>query len=390
MALPTPTPHARNHAVSPHDVQLAPPLTLQILPPEIRREILHWLPIEGPTLKMVALLQKDLFDFTINSAMAHVTKSLNRLPCPKPVVDSTTCSKRELDLNDTASKIHLLLKRIVLKNWDLLPLIYKAAVYSNIFSANTSGYEELEYCEWRWHITNTTAANIVQVLIHSKFDLTVRQNRAFRWACDFEHVDAARCLLETGKVNPGDFNNYPLRVACNYGHLAMVQFLLSLHDPRIDAAADNNFAIGAASANGHSSVVAVLLQCPGVYPGASNNYSLRMSCRNNHADVVDLLLRDGRADPRAERDYALFAACQRGHVKVVERLLQDVRVDPAVDNNWAIKLASKMGHLACVQVLAADPRVDVCTDQGLAWALAISEGHVHVAEFLRPMVAALF
>ncbi|KAI8617733.1 ankyrin repeat-containing domain protein [Chytriomyces sp. MP71] len=352
-------------------------LTLATIPPEIRREILYRLPIHGPDLKAATLLTRGLFDVTVNGALTHVAQFLATLPAPTP-------DSRE----DLSSRIHLLLKRIVLKDWDLLPLVYKAAVYSHIFSASAGGYEDIEYHEWRWHISDSTALAIVHTLARSKFDLSVQRNRAFRWACDFEHIAAARCLLETGKVNPGDYDNYALRVASNYGHLSVVSFLLSLNDDRVDANADDNFAIGAACANGHTEIVSLLLQQRNVDPAAMNHYAMRFACQNGHTRVVDQLLNEGRADPTADGNYGVISACQNGHEGVVALLLADGRADVAADNQWPVKIAAQHGHLGVVKLLVADSRVDVTVDNELALSLAENEGHIEVADFLREVAAA--
>jgi hypothetical protein len=77
-----------------------------------------------------------------------------------------------------------------------------------------------------------------------------------------------------------------------------------------------------------------------------------------NAVTVRALLADPRVDPAADNNYAICRASYFGHTEVVRALLADIRVDPAAENNWAIQWASYYGHAMTVRALLADPRVD--------------------------------
>ena len=62
----------------------------------------------------------------------------------------------------------------------------------------------------------------------------------------------------------------------------------------------------------------------------------------------------GGLDPSADDNYAIRAASENGHIAVVDRLLQDGRVDPSADDNHAIRMASHCGHIAVVDRLLQD------------------------------------
>ena len=78
-----------------------------------------------------------------------------------------------------------------------------------------------------------------------------------------------------------------------WAHRDVVQLLLQ--DPRVDPAADNNYAIRWASTNGH----------PRVDPSAENNLAIRLASRQGDFDVIQLLLQDPRVHPSAADNHAM-------------------------------------------------------------------------------------
>jgi hypothetical protein len=58
--------------------------------------------------------------------------------------------------------------------------------------------------------------------------------------------------------------------------------------------------------------------------------------KKGRTTVVERLLADPRVDPAANDNYAIRLASQNGHATVVDVLLADPRVDPAVDDNKTI------------------------------------------------------
>jgi hypothetical protein len=69
-----------------------------------------------------------------------------------------------------------------------------------------------------------------------------------------------------------------------------------------------------------------LLQDPRVNPSADNNSAIRLASQFGHIAVVDRLLQDPRVDPSADNNSAIYLASQFGHIAVDERLLQDKRI----------------------------------------------------------------
>jgi ankyrin repeat protein len=185
------------------------------------------------------------------------------------------------------------------------------------------------------------------------------------WSIYFEHFGISEEIskklplskpAQTALTNlwKGEFDQSPLYIASEKGHLAVVRFLIQDRgvnpgDPK------HAYTIQSASENGHVEVVKFLLQDGRANPGFQ---AIRSASKNGHVEVVRLLLQDGRVNPAAADNEAIREASRYGHTGVVRLLLQDGRVDPSADDNYAIFWASRMGHTGVVQLLSQDERVD--------------------------------
>ena len=222
----------------------------------------------------------------------------------------------------------------------------------------------------------------------NRLNPSVEFNKALRMASEYGHlaIDSATAwrnnrLLQDPRVDPSTCSNLPFRTASTNGNLDMVERLLQ--DPRVDPSAYNNDAIRVASEKGHLAVVNRLLQDPRVDPSGSDNNAIQLASANGRLCVVDRLLQEPRVDPSADNNWAIRWASEIGHLAVVERLLQDPRVDPSADDNWTIRWASQNGHLAVVNRLLQDPRVDPSACDNLAIRWANQNGHQAVVERLQ-------
>ena len=70
-------------------------------------------------------------------------------------------------------------------------------------------------------------------------------------------------------------------------------------------------------------LVNVLLEFSDIDPSVDDNYAIRMASIYGHVAVVDRLLQDGGVDPSNYKNYAIRLASGKGHIAVVNRLLQD-------------------------------------------------------------------
>jgi ankyrin repeat protein len=167
------------------------------------------------------------------------------------------------------------------------------------------------------------------------------------------YVDVVKLLLADQRVDPSADNQYAIGSASANGHAHVVKLLLA--DKRVDPSVDDQYTIRWASAKGHADVVKVLLADQRVDPSKA----IRLVCNMGRAEVMKLLLADQRVDPSADDQYAIGEASANGHTEVVKLLLADQRVDPSADNHYAIRWASAYGHADVVKVLLSDQRVDI-------------------------------
>lgn len=93
----------------------------------------------------------------------------------------------------------------------------------------------------------------------------------------------------------------------------------------------------------------------------NNNYAIRAASTNGHSEIVKLLLKEHFVDPSDLCNEALVAACQKGHYDVVKALLDDPggRVDPTLSNLRALRTAIYYKHKNIVTLLMSDWRIKI-------------------------------
>ncbi|KAI9339310.1 ankyrin repeat-containing domain protein [Obelidium mucronatum] len=167
------------------------------------------------------------------------------------------------------------------------------------------------------------------------------------------HADIVSLLLETGKTDPSARDDYAFIGACAFGCLDVARLLIALVDP----AADYNRAIRDASANGLVDIVDLLLKDERVDASAEENWAIRYAS-SVCPRVVRLLLADAKVDPSACDNEAIREAAENGMAEIIPLLLGDDRVDPNVWNNFPLRVAVERDYNEAARALLADLRVD--------------------------------
>ena len=189
-------------------------------------------------------------------------------------------------------------------------------------------------------------------------------------ACNNGHLHIVNRLLDMPAVaaNTTAYNNYALHLAAENGHLHIVNRLLEMPavianaiemkiivDNAIDC---NNSALRLAAKNGHLHIVNRLLEIPAVATNttATNDSSLRWAAQNGHLDVVNRLLKipGVSANATAVNNLALTMASENGDLNIVNRLLEipAVATNAAADNNYALRWAAEGGYFEIAHTLA--------------------------------------
>jgi ankyrin repeat protein len=83
------------------------------------------------------------------------------------------------------------------------------------------------------------------------------------------------------------------------------------------------------------------------------NCTVTNASENGHAEVVQVLLSDARVDASADNNYAVRLASVMGHAGVVRVLLANPKVDPSAENNEALREASEHGHVQVSLVMTS-------------------------------------
>jgi ankyrin repeat protein len=113
---------------------------------------------------------------------------------------------------------------------------------------------------------------------------------------------------------------------------------------------DKNNALRCAAAYGHVEMVQCLVS-QGADVISLDNYALRCAAENGHLKVVQYLVSQG-ADVPSHHNYAVQRAVYNGHLEVVQYLVSQ-GADVSADNNWAVKWAVKCKNRKMVQYLVS-------------------------------------
>ena len=190
----------------------------------------------------------------------------------------------------------------------------------------------------------------------------VVDSEGFRCAARDDDVRRCRLYLTARVCDPGECEgNTPLDVACQLGHLVIIELLLN-SGYSTDKSCLSDKSLRHACTRGQPAVVKVLLDsaCPAgaeCVPDDRFFHCLHIACDHGHAEIVELLL--GRGCPIDEIFWCqtlLQRACAKGHAAIVKLLLGRGCASPDTDASFddsdsPLHRASANGHPAIVKIL---------------------------------------
>lgn len=199
-------------------------------------------------------------------------------------------------------------------------------------------------------------------------------------ACENGHTDVVRRMLNDSRVDPSCQESLAIQVAAQEGHAQIVRMLMA--DSRVDTTRNNSNPMKCACANGYLEVVKLLLTDPKVDPSTDDNYPFKIATQGGFVDIVKLLLVDSRIDPCNDDDYAFRTATEGSYKEIVELMLLDPRINPAADDNFAIKVACDRGSMEIFLMLLHHPKVDVAAENNYALRIACIRDNVEMVKIL--------
>ena len=229
---------------------------------------------------------------------------------------------------------------------------------------------------------------------------------AIEIACRFGHLEVVQYILSDPEFDPTFKNNRSFIEACRSGNLNLVSLLMS---ERHFASSHPNFfyeALANAIESRNVGLVRFLLNDGRFIPDVEllnlaveydpqmvhlvlnrgvipDNETFINACRNGELELARFLLDRYPIDPAADDNQAFLEACDnRGAVDVVRFLLTVRGIDPTARNDSALLLAVVTGNIGLIHLLLQDGRIDPTKYDNFILDKACFSGNIEVVRAL--------
>lgn len=169
--------------------------------------------------------------------------------------------------------------------------------------------------------------------------------------CKNGDIDNVKFYLNYENINNKDnYGNTPLHLACEHGHINIVNLLININDFNSlnDTNMWGNTPFGFACSNGWIDIVRLLINCDGFDRLNDKNIlgytPLALACYKGHVDIVKLLISSEGFDSLNDENNYNFTpfslACRNGLLNIVKLLLtqRNIIIPDNLNCNDEIKL----------------------------------------------------
>ncbi|KAG0132550.1 ankyrin repeat protein nuc-2 [Tuber indicum] len=229
----------------------------------------------------------------------------------------------------------------------------------------------------------------------------INERNCLHEAANTKRLSVLSELLKRG-VDPSRVDVYgriPLHYAAMHGHVEMVQLLVNVQPPTIDAVDHDNFTpLIHAITHNQQEVVRQLIDCNArVDPRDEKDYiPLNLACQHGYCEISEILLQHkARILPDAEGLYPQHLVARSGKSVQLLMTLKQYGANPnELDKlfQWAAVFhAASEGHVECLKaLLESGARADLIDEKGLsAMYYAAWEGHLECMQLLSAAGGAL-
>ena len=217
-------------------------------------------------------------------------------------------------------------------------------------------------------------------------------------ACQYGHLDIVQYLINDQNCKPETTNTKgctPLHIVCKSGHLHIVKYLITDHKCNPHCTDNDGYTpLHAASESGNIETVNYLITEQGCDPNVVDsigNTPLHYASESGHLDIVQCLITIFNCDPKQSNSKGstpLHFACLGGQIPVVKYLIEEHQCSPNCTNmfgNTSVYLACLSGCLPLVKYLidkhGCNPQI--ANNDGLTPLHSVClNGHLDITKYL--------
>lgn len=187
-------------------------------------------------------------------------------------------------------------------------------------------------------------------------------------------LDEFKQWVDDMGIDVHDDNEKALNLACRYGHLPTVRYLIEEKHADVQ-----NNTLGPpltwAVIHNHIAVVKYLTTIPGILvePGVLN-----VAAEKGYLEILKYMVEDMKMDPHMNDEEPLVSACTYGHLPVVRYLVEEQKADVRVRNDTPLVSAYNCGIVAYL----ISKGVDVNARNSFAMRFAAEKGSLETVKYL--------
>jgi ankyrin repeat protein len=250
--------------------------------------------------------------------------------------------------------------------------------YINIAMQKAIQYGHIEIVNFL--VENGIDINSLWIDMDDKFTSPITE------AVKYGHYSIVQFCIDKGAYVHINYN-LPMYVAVKYGHIEIMK-LLKLHGADIHY--DDKKYIEQAAMHNHIDIVKYLINTEGDSPFAAKELGLKIASEYGHLDIVNFLVENGALidhyDEFDERDSALAYAANKGHLDIIKYLLEKGADIHYADDNAFIRAIEGKQFNAAKLLIEKGANINAQNSAAIDWLITFQYTDSEYVKLLKLLI----